>query len=626
MISLHDVTLRRGANVLLHDIDWTIYPKERIGIIGANGSGKSSLFALLLGELEADLGEVNIANNIRFAHVKQETPAFSLSALDYVLNGDEELRTLQTALQKAEEQDDGTKIANLHEKIHIIDGYTAEARAAQLLAGLNFSQEDQAKSVNEFSGGWRMRLNLAQALMSRSDVLLLDEPTNHLDLDTIYWLETWLKSYTGTLLLISHDREFLDGTVNRIAYLENQQLKIYAGNYSTFEKQRMTDLQLQQATYEKQQKAIAHMQSYVDKFRYKASKARQAQSRLKAIERMEVVSAVVAQSPFQFEFREPSPTQNPLIQLDHASVNYGDKLVLDKIDLSIARKERIGVLGPNGAGKSTLIKLIAGLIPPSAGKREKSAGLNIGYFAQHQVDALRLDETALMHMRDLSPDSAELTLRKFLGSFAFSGNKVQEPIANFSGGEKSRLALALLVWQKPNLLLLDEPTNHLDLDMRNALSVALQDFAGAMILVSHDRFLVRTTTDKLLLVANRTVSEFDGDLNDYQNWLTAFRKGNPGLEQGPREDSKKEKRKREAAAREARRPLLEKIKKLENDLNKLRGQLTKIEEKLADSSLYETTKKAELEQHLLNQTKIKKEIANVEQEWLDACNEDDNQC
>jgi ATP-binding cassette subfamily F protein 3 len=524
VINLRNVTLRHGQHVLLQHVDWTIYPEQRIGLIGANGAGKTSLFKLLLGELHPDVGDLEVSNKLKFAHVAQETPAYHQSALDFVLDGDVALRKLEESLAQAEAEHDGMRMATLYEQLGVIDAYTAPSRAAQLLAGLGFSQEEQQQAVSGFSGGWRVRLNLAKALMAPSDVLLLDEPTNHLDLDAILWLEEWLKNYRGTLLMISHDRDFLDGIVDYTVYLSNQSLKQYTGNYSTFEKLYASELMLQQAVYEKQQKKLEHLQSFVDRFRAKASKAKQAQSRLKAIERMDLVSAVQTKSEFQFEFKEPDQCPNPILYLDHTSVGYGDKIILKNLRLSIKPKERIAILGPNGAGKSTFIKLLAGALSPAAGEKTVSPGVKIGYFAQHQIDHLHLDDSPLLHLRRIAERTQEVDLRKFLGSFGFSGNRVLEPVKNFSGGEKSRLALALIVWLKPNLLLLDEPTNHLDLEMRNALSLALQEYTGAMILVSHDRFLVRTTTDQLLLVADGQLREFEGDLIDYQKWLLDYRK------------------------------------------------------------------------------------------------------
>ncbi len=626
MITLRNITIRRGQHVLLSNVDWTIYHKQRIGVIGANGTGKSSLFSLLLGELQADGGQLEIPRQIKLAHVEQETRSCAMTAQEFVLDGDYELRELQQALVEAESQHDGTRIAMLHEKLSIIDAYSAPARAAQLLNGLGFSQAEQQKPVSAFSGGWRVRLNLAKALMCRSDVLLLDEPTNHLDLDAVLWLEQWLEQYQGTLLLISHDRDFLDHIVDHIVHLSHQSLKSYSGNYSAFETQRAAELLVQQAAYEKQQKQIAHLQSFVDRFRAKASKARQAQSRLKAIERMDLVCAVQTESPFQFAFKNPEHCPNPLLTLDKADIAYGDHTVLANLNLSITPKDRIAVLGPNGAGKSSLIKLLAGELSPARGKREVSAGLKIGYFAQHQVDHLQLDATPLLHLRRLADKATELELRTFLGSFGFSGNRVTEEVKNFSGGEKSRLALALLVWQKPNLLLLDEPTNHLDLEMRQALSIALQEYEGAMLLVSHDRYLVRTTTDKLLLAAEGKLQDFDGDLTDYEKWLLEFRK-QQALSSAPRTDkleiSRKEQRQQDARLREMRKPLLQRVKRLENEIARLEKEAAVIESALADLSLYEPQNKDKLQNYLLGQARIKKELEKVENDWLQACDERD---
>ncbi|MBV9575401.1 MAG: ATP-binding cassette domain-containing protein, partial [Gammaproteobacteria bacterium] len=610
MITLQNITLRRGLNLLLNQINWTIYHKQRIGMIGANGSGKSSLFALLQGEIEADDGELDIPRQIRFAHVAQETAAETKSALDFVLDGDKELRECEQALVLALEKHDNARIAALHEKLSILDAYTAPARAAQILAGLGFSQTEQQQSVNYFSGGWRVRLNLAKALMCRSDILLLDEPTNHLDLDAVYWLEQWLKKYTGTLLIISHDRDFLDQTVDHIAHISQQTLKIYSGNYSAYEKQRAADLMLQQAAYEKQQKHIAHLQNFIDRFKANATKARQAQSRVKAIERMDLVCAVQTESPFQFQFKQPEHCPHPLLQLQNVVIAYQEKTILSHINISLTPKDRIAILGPNGAGKSTLVKCLADQLQPAKGERIASSGLKIGYFAQHQVDQLHLTETPFDHFRKLAPHLMELEVRKFLGSFGFVGDRVFEPVKHFSGGEKSRLALALLVWQKPNLLLLDEPTNHLDLEMRQALSLALQEYEGAMILVSHDRFLVRTTTDQLLLVAEGALQDFSGDLNDYQQWLLDYRKQRTAyLTTEDKSDlSRKEQRQQAAMQREKRRPLEQKIKRLEEMLEKLEKEYNQIELNLADLSLYEAVNKDKLSTLLLSQANVKKEI------------------
>lgn len=622
MITLRNITLRRGTSVLLQDIDWTIYHKQRIGIIGENGTGKSSLFAMLLGNLQPDGGELEIPRQLSLAHVAQETPAVSKNILEFVLDGDAELRALEQELQHAEQENDGERIATLHGRLGEIDAYMAPARAAQLLDGLGFGHQEHQRPVSAFSGGWRMRLNLAQALMCRSDVLLLDEPTNHLDLDAVLWLENWLLRYPGTLLLISHDRDFLDRVVDHVAHLIHQQLKLYTGNYSAFEKMRAANALTEQAAFIKQQKQIAHLQAFVNRFSA-GTRARQAQSRAKALERMEVINAAHLDSPFQFAFKEPTKCPNPLIRLEDAEISYGKKIILKDLNFSIAPTDRIALLGPNGAGKSSLVKLLAGELSITQGDRSTGPGLKIGYFAQHQIDHLHLHESPFDHMRKLAPKAGEQELRDFLGGFGFSGDRAFSIVKNFSGGEKSRLALALLVWQAPNLLLLDEPTNHLDLEMRHALSMALQAYQGAMILVSHDRFLVRSTVDQLMLVAEGKLQIFDGDLSDYEKWLFEFRrqnnKANSASANVANESpvvSSKSQRQQDALARERRRPLLQRAKKLESDLDKLQKEAVAVEILLADTALYEDKNKAQLQRHLLHQADIQKKLQAVEQEWL----------
>lgn len=622
MITLKNITIRRGPNVLLENVNWTIFARQRIGMIGSNGCGKSTLFSMMLGQFQADGGDMDIPKNLRLAHVSQETPSVHKTALDFVLDGDVELRKLEAQIQQAEDADDGMRIAELYEKLGMMDGYTAPARAGQLLNGLGFNAAEQQKLVSDFSGGWRVRLNLAQALMMPSDMLLLDEPTNHLDLDAILWLEEWLKKYPGTQLIISHDRDFLDNIVDHIAKIDHQNLKVYTGNYSSFETLRASELLLQQSHYEKQQKQLAHMHDFVERFRYKASKARQAQSRLKAIERIELVSAVQTESEFSFSFPDPGNIPNPLISLNHVDVGYGERIILKNLNFSITPNDRIAILGPNGAGKSSLIKVLAQEMAPVNGECVTSSGMRIGYFAQHQIEQLDLKESPLVHMRRIAERTTELDLRKFLGSFGFSGDTVMAPVGTFSGGEKSRLALALIVWKKPNLLLLDEPTNHLDLEMRNALSLALTEYAGAMILISHDRFLVRSTTDKLLLCADGKLQDFDGDLNDYQKWLFEYCK-NKNAQTAQSGNVKKEQRKQSAEEREANKPLMDKIKQLEKEMEKLQKEAAKLEVTLTDQSLYEEGNKETLKKHLLSLSQTKATLETVEQEWLLACEERD---
>src|SRR5712672_815968 len=524
MIRLSQITLRRGAKTLLEGADASRNPGDRIGLIGANGSGKSSLFALLRGELHADRGEVDYPARWRVAYVAQETPAPARPALEYAIDGDTTLRKLEVRLAAAEAENDGHLIGELHAAMGDADAYTVRSRAEQLLHGLGFSHEQMGQPVSSFSGGWRMRLNLAQALMCPSDLLLLDEPTNHLDLDAIIWLEDWLKRYAGTLLIVSHDRDFLDGVVEVVAHIDAKKLRRYSGNYSSFERQRAESVVLAAAQYEKQQRERAHLESFIDRFRAKATKAKQAQSRMKMLAKMEELAPLHVSAPFSFEFRDPLKAPNPLLVLEDVVAGYKvegapDKPIVRDIKFSLQSGERYGLLGINGAGKSTLIKTIAGELPPLAGKAIFNKGLAVGYFAQHQVEMLRHDESPLWHLSRITRDVREQELRNYLGGFNFPGDMATTSIATFSGGEKARLALALIVWQRPNLLLLDEPTNHLDLETREALTVALAQFEGTLVLVSHDRHLLRATTDQFMIVAGGRLQAFDGDLDDYKEWL-----------------------------------------------------------------------------------------------------------
>ncbi|MBU2895303.1 ABC transporter ATP-binding protein [Vibrio hepatarius] len=624
MITFSDIQLLRGGKALLDNTSATIHPGDKIGLVGKNGCGKSTLFALIKNELSTDAGNFSCPSHWELAWVAQETPAIERQALDYVIDGDREYRSLETKLVKAEQDDNGTLVAELHGKIETIGGYSIRARAAELLDGLGFSQQQMNWSLTQFSGGWRMRLNLAQALLCRSDLLLLDEPTNHLDLDAVMWLERWLQNYPGTLILISHDRDFLDPIVNRIIHVENQHLNEYTGNYSSFETQRAQKLILQQAMYQKQQKQMAHMQSYIDRFRYKASKARQAQSRIKALEKMEQVLPAQFDNPFSFEFRQPNALPNPIIMMDEVSAGYDNNLILEKIRFNLVPGSRIGLLGRNGAGKSTLIKLLSGELAPQSGDLNYSQGVKIGYFAQHQLETLHPQETPLQHMMQIAPDKNELELRNYLGSFGFQGDKALEPVEPFSGGEKARLVLALVVWQKPNLLLLDEPTNHLDLDMRQALTFALQTFEGAMVIVSHDRYLLRATTDDLYLVHDQQVAPFDGDLNDYYKWLTEQQKAErretqallPEKNTANSAAAKKEQKRRDAELRKQTAPIRKALTKLEAQMNSLSSALSQTELELSDTSLYEPENKAKLNQVLTTQSQAKIKLGDIELEWM----------
>ncbi|MCV6637090.1 ATP-binding cassette domain-containing protein [Candidatus Albibeggiatoa sp. nov. NOAA] len=610
MIKITDLTLQRGNKQLLQHAHLTLHVKHKVGIIGANGCGKSSLLALLRNELQADEGQVEIPEKWTIAHVAQETPILETSALDYVLDGDAELRQLEQAL--ANDTDDGMRQAELHAQYEAIDGYTANARAAQILHGLGFSAAQEAMPVKHFSGGWRMRLNLAQALMCRSDLLLLDEPTNHLDLDAVLWFEQWLKHYQGTLLLISHDRDFLDNTVEAIAHVEQQKINLYTGNYADFERQRAENLARQQADYEKQQREIAHMQHFVDRFRAKATKAKQAQSRLKALDRMELIAAAHIDSPFKFQFFEPESQANLLLDVKQTQIGYGETVILDKVKMRITAGARIGLLGPNGAGKSTLIKFLAEELDALDGTVQRHEHLKIGYFAQHQLEYLRLDESPLQHIQSLSPQVSEQQIRNFLGGFAFQGDMATDPIEPFSGGEKARLALALLVWQKPNLLLLDEPTNHLDLEMRHALTTALQAYQGALVVVSHDRHLLRTTVDQLWLVAHQRVQPYEGDLDEYKQWLLEHRSQERKAQQPKEKTAQKQDAKQQ---REQKRSLQNKLKQLEKALDKWTAEKSQIESQLATPEVYNNLDKAQdysrQQQHIIQQ------LQETEELWLE---------
>ncbi|SDB32446.1 ATP-binding cassette, subfamily F, member 3 [Pseudomonas sp. NFACC23-1] len=621
MIRLQNLTLQRGPQRLLEDAELTLHAGHKAGLIGANGAGKSSLFALLRGELHPDSGDCLLPADWRIAHMRQEVDTLERLAVDYVLDGDLRLRQVQRDLAAAEAAHDGAAQARLHAELDSADGYTADARARKLLAGLGFTNEQMDRQVGDFSGGWRMRLNLAQALMCPSDLLLLDEPTNHLDLDAIIWLEDWLKSYPGTLLLISHDRDFLDAVVDHVAHVDQRKLTLYRGGYSAFERARAERLAQQQQAYEKQQAQRAHMESYIARFKAQATKARQAQSRIKALERMEELSAAHVDSPFDFVFRESTKISSPLIDLSDARLGYGDKTVLEKVKLQLTPGARIGLLGPNGAGKSTLIKNLSGELQPLAGRLTRGENTVVGYFAQHQLDSLDSKASPLLHLQRLAPTEREQTLRDFLGGFDFRGARIDEPVLNFSGGEKARLALALIAWGRPNLLLLDEPTNHLDLEMRLALTMALQEFSGAVLVVSHDRHLLKSTTDNFFLVADGKVEEFDGDLEDYARWLVEYRQRNAPVSStpvNPDKTDKKAQRQAAAALRQQLAPHKREADKLEAELGKLHEKLQKIETSLGDSGLYEAARKDELRDLLAEQAKLKIREAELEEAWMQA--------
>ncbi len=621
MLSLRNLSLRRGTRLLLQNVDVTVHEGWKVGITGANGSGKSSLFALIRDELHADAGDLERPAKLTIAHVAQETAALDSPAIEYVMDGDEELRRIQAVLEQAVAEGNGHLQAELHAQLEAVDGYAAPSRAARLMHGLGFAASDEQRPVSALSGGWRVRLNLARALMSRSDLLLLDEPTNHLDLDAVIWLEDWLRSYTGTLLLISHDRDFLDRAVDHIIHVHRQSLRLYAGNYTEFERRRAEALAGQQAAYARQQHQINHVRAFVDRFRAKATKARQAQSRLRALARMEVIAPAHVDSPFHFTFPPPRRLPNPLVRLERVVGGYESKPVLGGIDLSLTPGDRIGLLGPNGAGKSTLIKLLAGELSPLSGCRESAPGLRIGYFAQHQLEQLRSKDSPLEHLQGVATDATEQSLRDFLGGFGFTGERAEEPVETLSGGEKARLVLALLVHQGPNLLLLDEPTNHLDLDMRHALNLAVQEFDGALVLVSHDRHLLRTVADTLLLVAGGRISSFDGDLEDYGRWLAARGEENDGR---PRPSSgehtaaaRRGRRRQEAERRQLLQPLRARLDELDAELERLSAEKSGLEQRLADPGLYEESEKERLRDLLLHRGRLERAMEQAETAWME---------
>jgi ATP-binding cassette subfamily F protein 3 len=650
MLELKGLSLRRGTKLLLEEAELRVHPGQKLGLVGANGCGKSSLLALLRHELAADAGSVSVPSGWEVAHVAQHTPSGSREAIEFVIDGDRELRQLQAALAEAEQADDGLRQGELLGQLESVGAWEAESRAAQLMHGLGFAVGEERRPLDAWSGGWRMRLALARALMCRSDLLLLDEPTNHLDLDAVIWLEGWLRCYTGTLIMISHDRDVLDAVVNSICHVERQKLNSYSGGYSAFERQRAEQLAQQQAAYVRQQREVAHVRSFIDRFRAKATKARQAQSRLKALERLELIAPAHVDTPFRFQFRAAPAQPNPLLSLESIAVGYGATALLEQINLALRPGDRIALLGPNGAGKSTLIKTLAGEHPAICGTRLEAQGLRIGYFAQHQMDQLDPDASPLLHLSRLDPSTTEQRLRDFLGGFGFAGDQATDPVAPFSGGEKARLALALIVYQRPNLLLLDEPTNHLDLDMRHALSEALQEYEGAMILVSHDRHLLRLTSDQLLLVDQGRVSEFDGDLDDYPSWISqrasqrrqtasaetsrrAATRADPLAETAASRApcakqafekeafakdalSKKALRRREADERARSQPLRRELQRLEQQLDQLSEQIQQLDQQLADPGLYEARAKPQLLSLMEQKRALGAQLVEVEQSWL----------
>ncbi|MDR2838064.1 MAG: ATP-binding cassette domain-containing protein [Azonexus sp.] len=623
MIALRQVTFARAGRPLVVDATVQLHAGWKVGVVGANGSGKSSLFALLAGELHAESGAVELPAAWQIARVAQETPALPDAAIDFVLDGDVELRRIERELAAAESVGDGEAIGHLHARYGEIGGYSAKARAAEVLHGLGFTDADFTRPVADFSGGWRVRLNLARALSCRADLLLLDEPTNHLDLDTVLWLEQWLKNTAATLLLISHDRDFLDAVAGHILAIDLQRLTLTSGGYSDYERARAARLASQQAAFAAQQREIAHLNSFIERFRAKATKARQAQSRIKMLERMETVAAAHVDSPFHFAFPAPNALPDPLLVIENAAAAYAGRPILEKVSLTLRPGCRIGLLGQNGAGKSTLIKLLAAALPQQGGERKEAKALNIGYFAQHQLEQLRPDESPLQHLLRLEPTTPEQALRDYLGGFDFRGDMATRPVAPFSGGEKSRLALALLIRAKPNLLLLDEPTNHLDLEMREALTFALQDYEGGMIVVSHDRHLLRTCADELLLVADSRVTEFDGDLDDYAAWLASRR--NMAKTAPPEVSAEKSGRQQQRAESKAdrhallarRRPLIKEIGQLEKQLADWHADKAALEAQFADPDFYTRADRAQSEELHRQAAALGEQIEAAEYRWLE---------
>ena len=629
MIQFDNLSIRRGENMLFDKASCQIHPGQKVGLTGANGCGKSSLFAVLRNELVIDKGDVKIPKDWVMAHVAQEAPANERPAIDHVLDGDAEWRDLDQKIQDP----DHPRYLKYQSRYEEIEGYSARSRAAQLMDGLGFKSGDIEKPAKEFSGGWRVRLNVAKALMCRSDLLLLDEPTNHLDLDAVLWLERWLKHYTGTLILIAHDRDFLDQLTTHTLHIEHQKAQLYKGNYSAFERIRSEQLANLQSQFDKQQREVAHMQDFVRRFRAKATKATQAQSRLKALEKMELIAPAHVDSPFSFSIPAPEKNPSPLLSLHSAAVGYGSTNIVEDIEFSMTPGDRVGLIGPNGAGKSTVIKLLAGELKLNSGNYHSSKEINIGYFAQHQIEQLQMDHSPMEHMQILDKEcnngqATENQLRRYVGSFGFSGTKATSKVGPFSGGEKSRLALALICYQRPNILLLDEPTNHLDLEMRQALAVALQDYEGAVVLVSHDRHLLKVNSDKLILVANGRATEFQGSVDDYPKWLAEHNKGTTASDLGDNKEqnkapqntasAKKEQKRIDAERRKQLQPLTSKIKRAERVMEKLGAERNEIEAQLGDSALYSDDNKEKLKKLLADQAYLQKELDQAEADWLEA--------
>jgi len=634
VLKITDLSLRRGSRLLLENVELDVYPGQRMGLTGANGSGKSSLFAVIAGRLDADQGKVTLPRGTLITEVLQETPNSTCTAIDYVIDGDQSFRSLELKIAQAELDDNGSLLATLHSQMDDIDGFRVSARAGQLLHGLGFTATEQSQSVDTFSGGWRMRLNLARALMTRADLLLLDEPTNHLDLDAMVWLERWLISYEGIVLVISHDREFLDRSVTRIAHIEDRTIQVYEGNYSLAEERRAASIEIQNKQHQRQQKKVRHMRSYIDRFRYKASKAKQAQSRLKALERLEIISPAQQENAFVFEFETPDHSPHQLVDLKGINAGYNEA-VLSNVNFRLTDGDRIGLLGRNGAGKTTLMKTLAAELPPLQGAYTGDSKLRIGYFAQQQLELLNPKWSPLDHLTDISHQQTDRSLRSFLGRFGFSGDAATEPVAIRSGGEKARLVLALIVYRKPNLLLLDEPTNHLDIQMRESISSALQSYHGCLIVVAHDRHLLRLVTDELWLIDDGTLRPFDGDLDDYVSWLRHRQKGTgkliedqtdgqniKGKELGLKAEQKtrpsKSTRQERAKQRVKIKPLRDSLDRIEKEIDKATKVQQQLDQQLADPDIYNEANRSQLRELLFDQARNAQLHQELEGRWLEA--------
>ena len=606
MLSFNNLSLRRGSNLLFEDVSFTVHKNNKVGLVGANGTGKTSLFKMILGEFESDQGQCKYPPDLKVACMAQEIPGTDEKALDYVISGDEKLVEIQKAISDAESNEEYDSLGELHSQLEDLDGFTAKSRAEKLLVGLGFSEDEFSKTLKDFSGGWRVRLNLAKTLMQPSDLLLLDEPTNHLDLDAIIWLSNWIKSFKGAMLLISHDREFLDECVNFIAHIHNETIELYKGNYSQFEVRKAAKLAEIESNYSKQQKEISHMQDFVKRFKAKATKARQAQSRIKALERMELIAPAHIDSPFKFKIPETSKISNPLITLENAYLGY-ETSIISNVKISLRPGDRIGLLGVNGAGKSTFVKSLKGELPLLEGNKFEGKNLKVGYFSQHQVDDLNLDQSPIDHLIKVDEEATESEVRSFLGGFNFIGDKTKNTIKNFSGGEKARLALSIIAFQKPNLLLMDEPTNHLDMDMRQALTVALQGFGGAILLISHDRHLLANTVDEFLIIDNGILDNFKGDLEDYRR--SVLKSSSPKI--------KKQENKEKGLIRLDRKEIKNEIISLEKILKRLNKKLKEVEECLNNPKSYEEDEGLDFHTLLRDQVSLANEIELSEELWLD---------